>query len=101
MPACSRKSTTCNSGAGGFAYSYKPAPRISTPFTSSDRPMKNQIETERPSLIIHLPRSHLPENDVENHKNNGHNRCPEKRLLIQRHVSQGRYLCLSVYQPAQ
>ncbi len=33
-------------------HSYNPAPRISTPLTSSEMPMKNQIETDLPVAIV-------------------------------------------------
>src|SRR5882762_7238523 len=94
MGACTSKSTT--GLAGGCESSYTPAPQISTPSTSKEIPMKNQIETERCAI-----RGCLPENDVENYKHSCNYARPKNRFLVQRYVLYWRNLRLSVHQPSQ
>src|SRR4030081_3725430 len=58
--------------------SHTPAPNKMRPFTSRERPIKNQIEIE--SLPV-LP-SPSPENDLKNHKDYRHNHRPENRPAV-------------------
>src|SRR5215470_6855413 len=89
--AWSEKSTT---GCGdGCDISYNPAPRIRSPFTSSEIPMKNQME------IIRALR--LPKVDIQDEENNGDHASPKKRLLINRHIPDGRHFGQTVHQAVQ
>src|ERR1700737_3378461 len=74
MPACSSDKTTgCSDGL-----SNNDAPRISTPYTSSRAPMKNQIETIPSRCMVHL----LPEYDLQNYEDHGYDSRPENGPLI-------------------
>src|SRR5271170_2237771 len=61
-----------------------PAPQMSTPFTSSEIPMKNQIEMDPPFFI-----APSPENNIQGHKNDPDDRGPEPRPLQRGNVAFG------------
>src|SRR5215471_9682131 len=53
-----------------------PEPKMSTPFTRSEMPMKNQIEMPPPRLI-----SASPKDDIHDDECRPDNRCPEPRPM--------------------